>query len=46
MATRFINGDYKLWQQLKDNWDEVFAAMPVDVTCKVHIANTASIKKS
>jgi spore germination protein KC len=38
--------DYKLWQQLKDNWDEVFAAMTIDINCKVHIVNSASIKKS
>lgn len=38
--------DYKLWQQLKDSWDEVFAAMPVDITCKVDIINTAYLKRT
>jgi spore germination protein KC len=38
--------DNKLWQQLKDNWDNVFATLAVNISCKVHIANTASFKKS
>jgi len=38
--------DYKLWQQLKDNWDEVFVNMPVDINCKVEIVNTAYLKKT
>jgi len=38
--------DHKLWEQLKDNWDEVFVNMPVEITCKVDIVNTAYLKKT
>jgi len=38
--------DHKLWKQLKDNWDEVFVNMPVEITCKVEIVNTAYLKKT
>jgi len=38
--------DLKLWNRLKDNWDEVFKTLDVEVQTDVHIVNTASIKES
>ncbi len=36
--------DVKLWEPLKDHWSEVFQTLPVEVSCKVTIVNTAFIK--
>jgi spore germination protein KC len=36
--------DVRLWETLKDQWDAVFVTLPVQVSCKVNIRNTASIK--
>lgn len=36
--------DYPLWMQLESNWDQTFETLPVEVSCEVHIVNTAFIK--
>jgi spore germination protein KC len=33
----------KLWRQLENNWDTTFETLPVSVSCKVTIKNTAFI---
>lgn len=38
--------DFRLWNQLKDTWDEQFIALEVDVSSDVHIVNTGEIEKS
>lgn len=38
--------DDKLWNQLKDKWDEQFQSLEVEVQSNIHILNTASTKKS
>lgn len=36
----------KLWSQLKNDWDEIFKTLEVDVECKINIINTAYVKKT
>lgn len=36
--------DYKLWKQLKDNWPAQFKDIEVEVSAKVHIQNTSTMK--
>ncbi len=38
--------DFRLWNQLKDTWDEQFKALEVEVHSEVHILNTGAIQKS
>jgi spore germination protein KC len=35
--------DPQTWYQLRQNWDDVFRNLEVDVTCKIHIRNTSSV---
>jgi spore germination protein KC len=35
--------DPQTWYQLRQNWDEVFRNLEVDVTCKINIRNTSSV---
>lgn len=37
--------DMKLWNTLKDQWDELFPVLEVRIECKVNIVNTASVKE-
>ena len=37
--------DFGLWNKFKDNWEETFAKLEVDVECKINIVNTASLKE-
>ena len=36
--------DPKLWKQVKDNWDEIFTTMEVEVHTNIEIINTSKIK--
>jgi spore germination protein KC len=36
--------DVNLWKSIQDSWSDLFRTLPVDVTCKVTIVNTAFIK--
>ena len=36
--------DWRLWNQLKDGWSQTFQTLPVTISCKVNIKNTAFIK--
>ncbi len=36
--------DLKLWRQIKNDWEQRFETLPVSVTCKVNIKNSAYIK--
>lgn len=38
--------DLKLWNRLKDTWEEQFKSLEVEVRTNIHIVNTASIKVS
>ena len=38
--------DYKLWEELKPNWDQIFPTVEVEINAKIHIRNTAFIKKA
>lgn len=37
--------DPALWSSLKDNWEEIFPSLEVNIECKINILNTASIKE-
>jgi hypothetical protein len=37
--------DLDLWKQLATGWDEQFKSLDVQVSCKIHIINSASIKQ-
>ena len=36
--------DYKLWKQLEDNWPALFKDIEVEVSSKVHLENTSTMK--
>lgn len=36
--------DFRLWRQLKDNWDEHFKSLDLEVEADIRIMNTATIK--
>jgi spore germination protein KC len=36
--------DYKLWKQLEDNWPALFKDIEVEVSSKVHIEDTSTMK--
>lgn len=36
--------DAKLWHANEDRWEEIFRALPVSVSCKVKIKNSASVR--
>ena len=36
--------DAKLWHGAEGRWEEIFRALPVSVSCKVNIKNTAFIR--
>jgi len=38
--------DVRLWERLKDTWEEQFRSLEVEIETKIRIVNTASIKKS
>lgn len=38
--------DFRLWNQLKDNWEEQFRTLEVEVKSDVHIVNSAALEKS
>ena len=35
--------DFKAWHEIESRWNEIFRTMPVTVSCKVNIKNTAYI---
>lgn len=37
--------DFKLWDKYKENWEETFAGLNIEVESKINIVNTASIKE-
>jgi spore germination protein KC len=37
--------DPALWATLKDNWNETFSSVEVNIECKINIVNTALIKE-
>ena len=37
--------DAKLWESVKDNWDNAFASAQINVNCKLKIQDTGLIKK-
>lgn len=38
--------DFRLWNQLKNNWDEQFETLQVVVQSDIHIENSAALEKS
>lgn len=35
-----------LWRQISGRWNEMYQTLPVDVTVKIHLANTAMVRES
>lgn len=42
----FIEKKPKIWKKYKDNWNEVFKTMEIDVNVTLQITNTETIENS
>jgi spore germination protein KC len=38
--------DYKLWQKINQNWDDMFGEIEIETETKIHVKNTSFIKNS
>lgn len=46
MGSSIYRKNLSLWKQISGQWDEIYRTVPVEVTVKLHITNTAMMRES
>jgi spore germination protein KC len=45
MGSLIYRTNLPLWRQISGQWNEIYQTLPVDVTVKIYLANTAMVRE-